>query len=179
METYVRNFDSQYQLKLDIPPRSIVEKTESPKKIQRLVSAKLCEWFVFPEHVRQGFHFLPPVIRRVTDVFRARAAVTYLGLPPLMNMDLVVEALTLPCATAGFNNQRLETLGDSVLKLCVVVHLFNAYPFRHEGAFPLYSMIILVDGMRSFQVNWIACGEILSVIECFWLERKKLGCRNS
>lgn len=106
--------------------------TESPQKLHRLVPAKLCESLTFPDHVRKAFHFFPSVVRRVTDVFRARAAMEQLGLP-LMKEDLVVEALTLPCATAGFNNQRLETLGDTVLKLCVVVHLFNAYPFRHEG----------------------------------------------
>jgi endoribonuclease Dicer len=107
--------------------------TETPRKTQRLVPMKLCESLTYPEHVRQAFHFLPSVIRRVTDVFRARAAMEQLGLPQ-MEEDLVIEALTLPCATAGFNNQRLETLGDTVLKVCVVVHLFNAYPFRHEGA---------------------------------------------
>lgn len=125
---------------MDVLPENIPENLETPNKNQRLVPAKLCEWFVFPEHMRQGFHFLPPVIRRITDVYRARAAVKQLGLPPLMKEDLVVEALTLPCATAGFNNQRLETLGDSVLKLCVVVHLFNAFPFRHEGACSVYSI---------------------------------------
>jgi endoribonuclease Dicer len=133
VETFVRNFNSRYRLNMDIPAEVIDEANKPPKRNQKLVPAKLCESFTFPEHVRQGFLFLPPVIRRVTDVFRARSAMRQLDLPP-MDEDLVIEALSLPCATAGFNNQRLETLGDSVLKLCVVVHLFNAYPFRHEGA---------------------------------------------
>lgn len=88
---------------------------------------------MLPEDVFLAFRALPQVTRRITDVYRARAAIMELDLPPLEE-DLVVEALTLPCATAGFNNQRLETLGDSVLKLDVVVYLYNKYPFRHEGA---------------------------------------------
>ena len=129
--------------------------TPSPQKTQRLVPAKLSESFMFPEHARRAFHLFPPVIRRVTDVFRARAAVKQLRLPPLEE-DLVVEALTLPCATAGYNNQRLETLGDTVLKLCVVVHLFNAYPFRHEGTcFTERHQCFLLTGIHR-SVGWHA-----------------------
>jgi len=82
--------------------------------------------------VLKGFHALPQIVRRVTDVYRARSAIRLLSLPPLIE-DYVVEAFTLPCATAPFNNQRLETLGDSILKLCVVVYVYNKFPHRHEG----------------------------------------------
>ncbi|OBZ75101.1 Endoribonuclease Dicer 3a [Grifola frondosa] len=75
---------------------------------------------------------LPELCHRLTDVYRAHAARIELGLPLIVD-DLLVQALTLPSANAGFNNQRLETLGDAVLKLCSVVHVFNKFPHRHEG----------------------------------------------
>lgn len=92
----------------------------------------MCRRAEFSEGVRDAFHVLPELCHRITDVYRAHAARVELGLPPILD-DLLIQALTIPSANAGFNNQRLETLGDSVLKLTTVVHLFNRFPFRHEG----------------------------------------------
>ena len=93
---------------------------------------KLCRWAPLSPDIYQTFHILPSLMHRITDLYRARSARSELGLPPITD-DLLVQALTLPNANAGFNNQRLETLGDSVLKLCTVVHLYNRFPHRHEG----------------------------------------------
>jgi endoribonuclease Dicer len=82
--------------------------------------------------MRQAFRMLPSLCHRVAGVYRARQARVELGLSPIAD-DLLVEAFTLPAASAGYNNQRLETLGDSVLKVCTTVHVFNKYPYRHEG----------------------------------------------
>lgn len=92
----------------------------------------MCRWCKIPEVLYRTFHILPELCYRITDVYRARLARLELGLPPIQD-DLLVQALVLPSSNAGFNNQRLETLGDSVLKLCTVVHLFNRFPHRHEG----------------------------------------------
>ena len=92
----------------------------------------LCRWAPIPTDLYRTFHVLPELTHRLTDLYRAHTIRFELGLPPIQN-DLMVQALTLPSANAGFNNQRLETLGDSVLKLCTVVHLFNRFPHRHEG----------------------------------------------
>ncbi|KAF8520186.1 hypothetical protein BU17DRAFT_46941 [Hysterangium stoloniferum] len=140
VETFARNFSSVYPL----PSRPQADiSMENPHRKSRFVPAGTCEICVLSQDTIQSFRTLPQVIRRITDVYRARKIIEELGLPALQE-DLVVEALTLPCATAGFSNQRLETLGDSVLKLCVVVHLFNKYPFRHEGQ---------LDGMRRNSVS--------------------------
>lgn len=92
----------------------------------------LCRWIGLSEDIYRTFHVLPKVLHRITDVYRAGRARFELGLPAI-GTDLLVEAYTLPSANTGFSNQRLETLGDSVLKLCTVVHLFNKFPHRHEG----------------------------------------------
>ncbi|KAI1783424.1 hypothetical protein LXA43DRAFT_1187033 [Ganoderma leucocontextum] len=93
---------------------------------------ELCRWALMPEFVYRTFFVLPQLCRRLTDVWRAREVRTALKLPPIVD-DLLIQAITLPSANAGFNNQRLETFGDAVLKLCAVVHLYNKYPHRHEG----------------------------------------------
>jgi endoribonuclease Dicer len=88
--------------------------------------------FPMPEEMFSLFALFPRLLHRVQDVWRARCARIGLGLPPILD-DRLIEATTLPAAAAGFNNQRLETLGDSVLKLCTSVHLYNKYLHFHEG----------------------------------------------
>lgn len=92
----------------------------------------LCRWAPMSPDVYRSFHVLPELTHRLTDVYRAHTIRVELGLPPIQD-DVLIQALTLPSANAGFNNQRLETLGDSVLKVCTVVHLYNRFPHRHEG----------------------------------------------
>ncbi|KAF7353674.1 Dicer-like protein 1 [Mycena venus] len=91
-----------------------------------------CRWVHISEDVREALDFLPAIYHRASAAYRARRARASLSLPPISD-DLLVEALTLPCAQAGYSNQRLETLGDAVLQICTTVHLFNRYKNRHEG----------------------------------------------
>ncbi|EIW85519.1 P-loop containing nucleoside triphosphate hydrolase protein [Coniophora puteana RWD-64-598 SS2] len=91
-----------------------------------------CRIVHFPPHIYNAFHLLPKVCRRLTDVYRAQAQRFELGLPPIAD-DLLIEAASLPTTLHTWNNQRFETLGDSVLKLGVTVHIMNKYPHRHEG----------------------------------------------
>ncbi|KAH9063782.1 hypothetical protein EDB83DRAFT_2519936 [Lactarius deliciosus] len=88
--------------------------------------------FMMPEEMISLFGLFPRLLHRVQDVWRARSARVSLDLPPILD-DYLIEATTLPSAAAGFNNQRLETLGDSVLKLCTSTHLYNRFPHCHEG----------------------------------------------
>ena len=92
-------------------------------------STYLC---LIPEEMFSLFDLFPRLLHRVQDVWRVRSARISLGLPPILD-DHLIEATTLPAAAAGFNNQRLETLGDSVLKVCTSVHLYNRFPHCHEG----------------------------------------------
>ncbi|KAK0185901.1 P-loop containing nucleoside triphosphate hydrolase protein [Armillaria mellea] len=98
----------------------------------RLLPLGCCGWLDMSFDMIQAYQVLPYLSRRITDIYRARQARFELGLPPILD-DLLVQALTIPSTQASFNNQRLETLGDAVLELCTTVHLFNKYPFRHEG----------------------------------------------
>ena len=104
----------------------------SPVGTKSFLPLYLCRQLPMPKAMWKTFRVLPVLMRRATDLWRARQAVVELSLPPIQ-LHILAEALTLPCANASFDNQRLETLGDSVLKLCTVVYIFHKYPFRHEG----------------------------------------------
>ncbi|KAI6016871.1 ribonuclease III domain-containing protein [Pisolithus microcarpus] len=91
-----------------------------------------CRWTHFSEGVYQAFLFLPHLCRRATDIYHAREACFQLGLPPIAD-NLLIESTALPTMNANWNNQHLETLGDSVLKLITMVHIMNKYPHCHKG----------------------------------------------
>lgn len=101
-----------------------------PDKV--LLPQGCCSWLSMSLEMSRAFDVLPPLSRRITDIYRVRAAKFELSLPPILD-NLMVQALTIPSALAGYNNQRLETLGDAVLEVCTTVHLLNKYPHRHEG----------------------------------------------
>ena len=92
----------------------------------------LCERVNITGRTLDYFKLLPPLTRHLSDSFRARAAIMLLNLPSL-NLDRAAEALVLPSANASFSNQRLETLGDAFLKLATSIHVFNKFPYKHEG----------------------------------------------
>ena len=92
----------------------------------------ICERVNVTTRTLDYFKLLPPLTRHLSDIFRARAAMLILGLPPL-NLDRAAEALMLPSSNASFSNQRLETLGDAFLKLATSIHVFNKFPYKHEG----------------------------------------------
>jgi len=48
-------------------------------------------------------------------------------------LELLANAMTAPSAGERFNYQRLETLGDTVLKFLVALQVLVEYPFWHEG----------------------------------------------
>jgi endoribonuclease Dicer len=104
----------------------------APVGAKSFLPVYLCRQLPIPKAMWKTFRILPVLMRRATDLWRARQAAIELSLPPIQ-LHILAEALTLPCANASFDNQRLETLGDSVLKLCTVVYIFHKFPFRHEG----------------------------------------------
>ncbi|KAI0355038.1 hypothetical protein OH77DRAFT_1425091 [Trametes cingulata] len=108
-----------------------------------ILPLEICKWALMPEHVYRTFFILPELCHRATDLWRAHQARLSLNLPPIAD-DLLIQALKLPSTNTGFNNQRLETLGDAVLKLSAVVHLYNKFPHRHEGQ---------LDGMKRISIS--------------------------
>lgn len=125
-----RSFDGKYDLRSPLQDDS----ADTPPTVPNgsVVPRDCCHWIAMSPSIYRAYEVLPALCHRLTDIYRARQARIELALPPIKD-DLLVEALTLPSANAGFSNQRMETLGDAVLELCTTVHLFNKYPHRHEG----------------------------------------------
>ncbi|KAH7107313.1 P-loop containing nucleoside triphosphate hydrolase protein [Auriculariales sp. MPI-PUGE-AT-0066] len=95
---------------------------------QRYVPVPFCRRINLEVDVAYAVQYLPQLLRRVAELHRVRA----LGLP-LLNPNALIEATTLPHSGIGFDNQRLETLGDAFLKVGVSVYAFEKYPHKHEG----------------------------------------------
>lgn len=122
-----------------------------------------CEKLVFSSPIFDIFRLLPSILRHASDVFRAQLAQNELNLPPL-DRARVLEALTVPSAAAGFSYQRLETLGDSVLKLATSVHVFTKFPHRHEGQLDILRMnsvnnAYLLSRARELETDQYLIGE--------------------
>ena len=92
----------------------------------------LSQWVNFAPETLQWFMLLPPLANFLTSVFRARAVQEMMDMP-VLDLDLTIDAFTLPSASSSFNNQRLETLGDAFLKVATSVHVFNKHIHKHEG----------------------------------------------
>ncbi|KAF8638830.1 hypothetical protein AX17_001888 [Amanita inopinata Kibby_2008] len=120
-----------------------------------------CRWLDLGTDVYKAFNLLPAICHRLTDTFRSNCLRSQLGLP-LVDRDLLVEALTLPSAHAGYNNQRLETLGDAVLQLCTTVHLFNRYPHRHEGQLTTMRQSIVSNKSLSARAKLLGLEQFLT-----------------
>jgi hypothetical protein len=49
------------------------------------------------------------------------------------NLELMLEAMTPRMAREAFDSERIEMLGDSVIKFLIGVELYRLYPNKHEG----------------------------------------------
>ncbi|KAJ2099046.1 Dicer-like protein 1 [Coemansia sp. S100] len=74
---------------------------------------------------------LPAFFVRLGQVLTASAVKARLGL--CAHVETVRQAITASCASLDTNYERLEILGDSVLKLVSSTMLFVAHPDDHEG----------------------------------------------
>lgn len=77
---------------------------------------------------------IPSLLRHVENYYIAAQLVTSV-LPAVRfeDLKLVVEALLAPSADDVTNYQRLEHIGDTVLKFLTVTHLFASHQNWHEG----------------------------------------------
>ncbi|KAL0577504.1 Dicer-like protein 2 [Marasmius crinis-equi] len=115
-----------------IPPST---KPATPPK-QLLLMPELSSVTLLSHTELQYAFLLPSVLRALSmsitvESFRE----TVLSMTPLYDMskELLKTALTAPVSQEKKNYQRLETLGDAVLKYVVAVQLFDEYPVWPEG----------------------------------------------
>ncbi|CEL52087.1 endoribonuclease Dicer [Rhizoctonia solani AG-1 IB] len=113
-----------------VKPTSSDQPTAKPFRI--ITPSHMARASPIPAEIARISTYLPSILGQLTVLFRINSANEVLrthGVP----LELLLEALTLPSVQAGFDYQRLETIGDSVLKVSMCTHLFIKYQGHHEG----------------------------------------------
>src|SRR5271156_1528085 len=95
---------------------------------------------------------IPSLLRHIENYYIAAQLVTSV-LPAVHfeDLKLVVEALLAPSANDTINYQRLEHIGDTVLKFLTVTHLFLSHQNWHEG-YLSHAKDVIVANNRLAQV---------------------------
>uniref|UniRef100_A0A804J326 Uncharacterized protein n=1 Tax=Musa acuminata subsp. malaccensis TaxID=214687 RepID=A0A804J326_MUSAM len=84
--------------------------------------------------ILKSFYLLPSVMHRLETLMLASQLRKEIGYNDLLiPSSLILEAMTTLRCCENFSLERLELLGDSVLKYAVSCHLFLKYPKKHEG----------------------------------------------
>ncbi|CAI9094529.1 OLC1v1030287C1 [Oldenlandia corymbosa var. corymbosa] len=86
--------------------------------------------------VLKSFYLLPSLMHRLESLMLAsqlRKDLVLCSDNLRISSSLILEALTTLKCSEIFSMERLELLGDSVLKYAVSCHLFLKYPKKHEG----------------------------------------------
>ncbi|KAI4379952.1 hypothetical protein MLD38_006189 [Melastoma candidum] len=89
-----------------------------------------------PLHLMKTFYLLPSVMHRLESLMLAsqlRREINSQSSNFHIPISLILEALTTLRCCERFSMERLELLGDSVLKYGVSCHLFLNYPRKNEG----------------------------------------------
>ncbi|KAJ2798513.1 Dicer-like protein 1, partial [Coemansia guatemalensis] len=106
-------------------------KAPNPFTEGRFTSPFFCaREFMTPDDVN-NLSLLPSFFARIDNVMLATEVKSRLGLPA--QVESVRMAITSSSASSDMCYERLETLGDSVLKYITTVMLFVTYPDAHEG----------------------------------------------
>ncbi|XP_054779849.1 endoribonuclease Dicer homolog 3b-like [Prosopis cineraria] len=89
-----------------------------------------------PVQVLKSFYLLPSLMHRLESLMLAsqlRKEINFNSGSFQIPSSLILEALTTLKCCEIFSMERLELLGDSVLKYAVSCHLYLRYPEKHEG----------------------------------------------
>ncbi|XP_028797129.1 endoribonuclease Dicer homolog 3a-like [Neltuma alba] len=89
-----------------------------------------------PVEVLKSFYLLPSLMHRLESLMLAsqlRKEINFNSGSFQIPSSLILEALTTMKCCENFSMERLELLGDSVLKYAVSCHLYLRYPEKDEG----------------------------------------------
>ncbi|XP_021756558.1 endoribonuclease Dicer homolog 3-like [Chenopodium quinoa] len=81
----------------------------------------------------RALYLIPSLIHRLESVMLACQLRKEIAYNFRMPSSLILEALTTLRCCEDFSSERLELLGDSVLKYVVSCHVFLKSPYEHEG----------------------------------------------
>uniref|UniRef100_K4AJR2 Uncharacterized protein n=1 Tax=Setaria italica TaxID=4555 RepID=K4AJR2_SETIT len=83
--------------------------------------------------ILKSFYLLPSVMHRLQSLMLASQLRSDIGCTQHIPSSLILEAITTLRCCETFSLERLELLGDSVLKYVIGCDLFLRYPMKHEG----------------------------------------------
>ncbi|RLN16547.1 hypothetical protein C2845_PM02G11130 [Panicum miliaceum] len=83
--------------------------------------------------ILKSFYLLPSVMHRLQSLMLASQIRSDIGYTLHIPSSLILEAITTLRCCETFSLERLELLGDSVLKYVIGCDLFLRYPMKHEG----------------------------------------------
>ncbi|TVU36101.1 hypothetical protein EJB05_18017 [Eragrostis curvula] len=87
-----------------------------------------------PVDILRVFYLFPSLMYRIESLLLASQLRSEIGYTDSdISSFLILEALTTPRCCEDFSMERLELLGDSVLKYAVSCHLFLTFHNKHEG----------------------------------------------
>ena len=106
----------------------------SAKTYSVVLPISRCTVADIPFQIVQFGRLIPSIMRQLEVILIAnQLCQTLLKDVGIKNLDLIVTAISASSAQENSNYQRLEFLGDSVLKTCTSVQLIAEYPLWHEG----------------------------------------------
>ncbi|CZR52993.1 related to Dcl-2 dicer RNA helicase/RNAseIII CAF [Phialocephala subalpina] len=104
------------------------------KQFAHVLPLARCTVDELPFKLVQFGRLIPSIMHRLETVFIAQElSRTILHEVQISNLSLILTAISASVAREDSNYQRLEFLGDSVLKTCASIQLIGEYPLWHEG----------------------------------------------
>ncbi|KAM0750653.1 hypothetical protein T439DRAFT_347998 [Meredithblackwellia eburnea MCA 4105] len=94
--------------------------------------AEICCTSSLPTSFFQFIRLSPSISRLIADTLHVHRVTADFELPHI-DTSLMIQALTTPSAQTGYDYERLETLGDSILKLATTIHIYSTHPTYDEG----------------------------------------------
>ncbi|KAK4705810.1 endoribonuclease Dicer, partial [Phenoliferia sp. Uapishka_3] len=92
----------------------------------------ICRTSPLPPSFFDLIRMTPSLTRLLHDAVQTKALMDEFELPPIP-IPLMIQALTAPSCSVGYDYQLLETVGDSVLKLLTTIHVYLTNPTYDEG----------------------------------------------
>ncbi|CAO3607529.1 unnamed protein product [Mucor fragilis] len=111
------------------PGQTVAAQMKGPMSTWTVPS--FCQRFFMSASVYQATMMIPSIMTRVDSILLCRQSAQRYDLP--IDDANMLEAYTTPSASMEMNYERLETLGDSLLKFIATIRLYINFPFCNEG----------------------------------------------
>ena len=147
-ESFAAYYNAMYNIEVQHPDQPMVQVSKINKVMNYLKSTvdmeakqksrtatyvipEFCTRFPISASVYQAVMMIPSIMTRLDSFLLVLEARQRYDLP--IQESMMLEAFTTPSANMTMDYERLETLGDSLLKFIATIRLFINFPFDDEG----------------------------------------------